>query len=194
MTIELISKILIAALFYALGKYLEIKGRPFIILYVASILTIVGTLMTSTIGPGPHVSPTPTPESEKLIPTAYSGIMAPASDFLFPESSQEYLTQEILNQVMESPDKYAMRSHSQRAINEIFARYGFIFGGKTDTSREAISRYSGKDWYEQCKKIFNQNPYSQEELLEVKFNKYERANVYLIWDWQNEHNLPPLDA
>ena len=25
-------------------------------------------------------------------------------------------------------------------------------------------------------------------------NDAERANVYLIWDWQENHELPPLDA
>ena len=140
------------------------------------------------------VTVTPDNQYEEMISTAYDGILAPASDFLFPNSSQEYLSYEKLNQIMESSDKYAMRSISQRAINEIYARYGYTFHGETTTSREAINLFSGKDWYEKCRIEYNKNPLEQDVLLNDVFNDAERANVYLIWDWQENHELPPLDA
>lgn len=203
-----IYRILIAAGLAAFGKYLEKKSDLFIVCYISAILTLVAPIIMQN--PSPEVpgnsessnvptieapvTVTPADQYEELICTAYDGILAPASDFLFPKSSQEYLSYESLNQTMESSDKYAMRSISQRAINEIYARYGYTFHGKTTTSREAINLFSGKDWYEKCRIEYNKNPLEQDVLLEEVFNDVERANVYLIWDWQERHELPPLEA
>lgn len=203
-----IYRILIAAGLAAFGKYLEKKSDLFIVCYISAILTLVAPIIMQN--PSPEVpgnsessnaptieapvTVTPADQYEELICTAYDGILAPASDFLFPKSSQEYLSYESLNQTMESSDKYAMRSISQRAINEIYARYGYTFHGKTTTSREAINLFSGKDWYEKCRIEYNKNPLEQDVLLNDVFNDAERANVYLIWDWQERHELPPLDA
>ena len=203
-----IYRILIAAGLAAFGKYLEKKSDLFIVCYISAILTLVAPIIMQN--PSPEVpgnsessnaptieapvTVTPADQYEELICTAYDGILAPASDFLFPKSSQEYLSYESLNQTMESSDKYAMRSISQRAINEIYARYGYTFHGETTTSREAINLFSGKDWYEKCRIEYNKNPLEQDVLLEEVFNDVERANVYLIWDWQERHELPPLEA
>jgi len=203
-----IYRILIAAGLAAFGKYLEKKSDLFIVCYISAILSLFAPMIMqnpssevsvnseSSTAPAidAPVTVTPADQYEEMIYTAYDGILAPASDFLFPKSSQEYLSYESLNQIMESSDKYAMRSISQRAINEIFARYGYTFHGKTATSREAINLFSGKDWYEKCRIEYNKNPLEQDVLLEEVFNDVERANVYLIWDWQERHELPPLDA
>lgn len=203
-----IYRILIAAGLAAFGKYLEKKSDLFIVCYISAILSLFAPMImqnpssevsvnsessTASAIDAP-VTVTPADQYEEMIYTAYDGILAPASDFLFPKSSQEYLSYESLNQIMESSDKYAMRSISQRAINEIYARYGYTFHGKTTTSREAINLFSGKDWYEKCRIEYNKNPLEQDVLLEEVFNDVERANVYLIWDWQERHELPPLEA
>ena len=205
---QLIYRILIAAGLIAFGKYLEKKSGLFIVCYISAFLSLVAPMIMQNpssevpVNSGSSNAPateapvtvTPADQYEEMICTAYDGILAPASDFLFPKSSQEYLSYESLNQSMESSDKYAMRSISQRAINEIYARYGYTFHGKTTTSREAINLFSGKDWYEKCRIEYNKNPLEQDVLLEEVFNDVERANVYLIWDWQENHELPPLDA
>ena len=205
---QFLIRLLIAAGLIALGKYLEKKSDLFIVFYISAILSLVAPMIMQNLSPEfpgnsdsstaptieAPVTVTPDSQYEEMISTAYDGILAPASDFLFPNSSQEYLSYEKLNQIMESSDKYAMRSISQRAINEIYARYGYTFHGETTTSREAINLFSGKDWYEKCRIEYNKNPLEQDVLLEEVFNDVERANVYLIWDWQENHELPPLDA
>ena len=198
---QFLIRLLIAAGLIALGKYLEKKSDLFIVFYISAILSLVAPMIMQNLSPEfpgnsdsstaptieAPVTVTPDNQYEEMISTAYDGILAPASDFLFPNSSQEYLSYEKLNQIMESSDKYAMRSISQRAINEIYARYGYTFHGETTTSSPGL-------FYIKCRIEYNKNPLEQDVLLNDVFNDAERANVYLIWDWQENHELPPLDA
>lgn len=147
-----------------------------------------GSRPTPTITITPTYTSTPIPPVETI--TLADGVQAPKSDFLFPESSSEYLSYETLNQKMESSDKWRMRSLSQQAINEIFARHGYTFVKNTGTAKEARERYEGKGWYVQMQAKCPVGPGEQNELRTKYFNQYERDNVKLILEWQNTHGVP----
>ena len=196
---------LVAALFIAISEWLKsINGRGPIILYIAAFFAVIGSITAARVTDAPPEDPTATVESsipsaevgmneEEMVKTAYAGILAPASDFLFPYSSTSYLSNSELDEVMESDDRYVMRSLSQRAINEIFARYGYTFDGTSQTSREAKNLFEGKDWYEEARKRCVVQPGEQYKLLKNYFNEYERSNIEAINQWQIEHNVPDLD-
>ena len=196
---------LLAALFYAISEWLKsINGRSPFILYIAAVFAVIGAITAARVTDAPPEDPTATVETpipsaevglneEEMVKTAYAGILAPASDFLFPYSSTSYLSNSELDEVMESDDRYVMRSLSQRAINEIFARYGYTFGGTSQTSREAKNLFEGKDWYEEARKRCVVQPGEQYKLLKNYFNEYERSNIEAINQWQIEHNVPDLD-
>ncbi len=116
------------------------------------------------------------------------GLTAPASDFLFPHSSDQILTQEQLDSMID-PDVEVMRSRSQMAINEILARYGYPFGTSTRTAREAKDHFLGLEWYEQAK---SQCSYEDPNALIADMNDVEQTNIDLINEWQIEQNIPPL--
>ena len=196
---------LVAALFIAISEWLKsINGRSPFILYIAAFFAVIGSITAARVTDAPPEDPTATVETpipsaevglneEEMVKTAYAGILAPASDFLFPYSSTSYLSNSELDEVMESDDRYVMRSLSQRAINEIFARYGYTFGGTSQTSREAKNLFEGKDWYEEARKRCVVQPGEQYKLLKNYFNEYERSNIEAINQWQIEHNVPDLD-
>lgn len=196
---------LVAALFIAISEWLKsINGRSPFILYIAAVFAVIGAITAARVTDAPPEDPTATVETpipsaevglneEEMVKTAYAGILAPASDFLFPYSSTSYLSNSELDEVMESDDRYVMRSLSQRAINEIFARYGYTFGGTSQTSREAKNLFEGKDWYEEARKRCVVQPGEQYKLLKNYFNEYERSNIEAINQWQIEHNVPDLD-
>ena len=196
---------LLAALFYAISEWLKsINGRSPFILYIAAVFAVIGAITAARVTDAPPEDPTATVETpipsaevglneEEMVKTAYAGILAPASDFLFPYSSTSYLSNSELDEVMESDDRYVMRSLSQRAINEIFARYGYTFDGTSQTSREAKNLFEGKDWYQEARKRCVVQPGEQYKLLKNYFNEYERSNIEAINQWQIEHNVPDLD-
>ena len=206
--------IIVAVLCLAISEWLKSINGPFIIFIIAAIFSFIASFITARVTVEPPKAPTATQNTssnvatptmasipsaeagineEELVKTAYAGILAPASDFLFPYSSTSYLSNSELNEVMESDDRYAMRSISQRAINEIFARYGYTFSGTSQTSREAKNLFEGKDWYEEARKRCVVQPGEQYKLLENYFNDYERSNIETINQWQIEHNVPDLD-
>ena len=140
--------------------------------------------------PTPLPTPTPSPIPPVVVPnviTIYGGIQADASDFLFPESSSEYLTTARMNQVMESSDSNMMHYYSQFAINELLARYGFKFTSTSQTAQDARDKFEGKGWYESVKQICPSNKW--DVLRANYFNSYERANFDALNQWQKDHGV-----
>ena len=84
--------------------------------------------------------------------TINQDIKAPATDFLFPESRDEYLSQDRINEVLASNDQETRIRRSQLAINEMLARYGYEFKKQNSkTADDAREKFSGKDWYQRIK-------------------------------------------
>ena len=119
--------------------------------------------------------------------TVYGGIQANAADFLFPESSSEYLTTARMNAVMESSDSNMMHKLSQLAINEILARYGFPFTSSSQTAQDARDQFEDKGWYQSVRRIC---PSNQWDVLRASYmNSYERANFDALNQWQKDHGV-----
>lgn len=113
----------------------------------------------------------------------HNGLAAEASDFMFPYSSQQVLTDQELD-TMEAPTIEEMHSNSQMAINEILARYGYTFGTSSDTGRAAAEKFSGKDWYEEARARCT---YTDPNSLIADMNEVEKTNIDRINAWQKEH-------
>ena len=149
-------------------------------------------LPTATPTPLPTATPTPLPTETPavVIPeviTVYGGIQANAADFLFPESSSEYLTTARMNAVMESSDSNMMHKLSQLAINEILARYGFPFTSSSQTAQDARDQFEDKGWYQSVRRIC---PSNQWDVLRASYmNSYERANFDALNQWQKDHGV-----
>ena len=143
---------------------------------------------TETPVPPPTEVPTPIPEAAvPNVITIYGGIQADAADFLFPESSSEYLTTARMNEVMESSDSNRMHYLSQLAINELLARYGFTFTSSSQTAQDARDQFEGKGWYESAQRICPSNKW--DVLRANYFNSYERANFDALNQWQKDHGV-----
>lgn len=117
--------------------------------------------------------------------TVIAGISAPASDFILPYSSQRLMTAEDLK-VLEGATVEEEHYKSQLAINEILARYGYVFDPTLGGSAlEAYQKFEGKDWYEAAK------PYcpstSSTDMLYTYITELELDNVDVICQWQQEH-------
>ncbi len=138
----------------------------------------------------PTATPLPTPTQAVYIPeviTIYDGIQATASDFLFPESSREYLTTARMNEVLESSDPNMMHKLSQLAINELLARYGFTFTSSSQTAQDARDQFANKGWYQSAQRVC---PSNQWDVLRANyFNSYERANFDALNQWQKDHGV-----
>lgn len=118
--------------------------------------------------------------------TVVGGIEAPASDFILPQSSSRELGWEDLT-VLEGNTVEEEHYRSQLAINEILARYGYVFSAEQGGSaKEAYDQFEGKSWYEAAK------PYcpstSANEMLYTYITDLELSNIDLICEWQKEHN------
>lgn len=150
------------------------------------------SLPTFTPTPLPTDTPTPTPTEPPtvVIPeviTIYGGIQANAADFLFPESSSEYLTNARMNAVMESSDSNMMHKLSQLAINEILARYGFPFTSSSQTAQDARNQFENKGWYQSARQIC---PSTKWDVIRASYmNNYERANFDALNQWQKDHGV-----
>ena len=146
-------------------------------------------LPTATPTPLPTATPIP-PEPQVVIPeviTIYDGIQANAADFLFPESSSEYLTTARMNEVLESSDPNMMHKLSQLAINELLARYGFKFTSSSQTAQDARDQFEDKGWYQSVRRVC---PSNQWDVLRANyFNSYERANFDALNQWQKDHGV-----
>lgn len=122
--------------------------------------------------------------SEERI-TVIGGIQAPASDFIFPHSSTSLLTDADLAK-LQAETVEERHYLSQLAINEILARYGYVFSEvQGGAAKEAYDQFEGKDWYEQAK------PYcpstSANEMLYTYISDTELENVEIICEWQKEN-------
>lgn len=84
------------------------------------------------------------------------------TDYLFPQSSSEYLTDDDVKNL--SANELAI------ARNEIFARYGYIF-----SMQEFADYFNSKSWY-------SPNPDYDGNI--ERLNKYEKANVELIKEYE----------
>lgn len=143
-------------------------------------------LPTPTPTPSPVPTATPVPPAPDTI-TVYGGVQAPASDFLFPESSSTYLSYDRMNQVLESSDQNTMHARSQLAINELLARYGYTFTSSSSTAQDARNQFEGKGWYQSVQSMCPSNQW--DVLRDNYFNSYERANFKALNDWQKDHGV-----
>ncbi|MGI6012292.1 MAG: zinc-ribbon domain-containing protein [Ruminococcus sp.] len=141
-----------------------------------------------TAAPTAEVTPVPTQEvtpqaTEEYVAVKY-GLQAPASDFMFPYSSERLLTQAELDSMVDASVE-VMHSRSQLAINEILARYGYSFNPDgSDTAREIYNRVAGKDWYQQAQQ---QCGYTDPNSLIADMNSVEKENINMINEWQQAH-------
>lgn len=88
-----------------------------------------------------------------------------SADFIFSHSSSDYLTEEEISLKISSMNGYSPSgNYAQDAINEIYARNGYIF-----TKANTSSYYNAKSWYTP-----NAN------FTTSDFNKYEKENIKLL--------------
>ena len=148
-------------------------------------------LPTATSTPTPIPTPTPTtaPAVSAEVLTIYGGIQAPASDFLFPESSSSYLSYDRMNQVLESGSSETMHTLSQLAINELLARYGYPFTSSSSTAQDARNKFGGTGWYQSVQSICPVGAGEWDVLRDNYFNSYERANFKALNEWQKDHGV-----
>lgn len=86
-------------------------------------------------------------------------------DFIFPNSSYEYLTEaEIANKIYSISRYSPTGSYAQDAINEIYARNGYVFKKKNTSSY-----YNSQSWY-----------VPDPSFSTADFNKYETKNIALL--------------
>ena len=146
---------------------------------------------TPTIAPTPTptIAPTPTPTTapEASSSGGSSGSMislpgggqAPASDFIFPNSSTELLSSgELSNRLSSAYD-------AQMAINEIYARYGYTFVTNSETASASRSKFGNKDWYIQAQSTCPTA--NRDTFAESYMNSVERANIETLLTWKDSH-------
>ena len=97
-----------------------------------------------------------------LIPSSSS---TPYKGFVFPDSH--------IRKLKESEIEGMSKSQSQKAINELYARYGGYFA----TNASETARFEKYDWYEPC---FQANQIEESEV----FNSIEYYNMELLADYQ----------
>ena len=147
-----------------------------------------------TSPPVPTTQPTPVPTTPAPVPTkppavetisCYNGVQAPASEFVFPYSSQRYLTQAELDSLY--GDRDYMHMQSQLAINEIFARYGYTFVKDTPTAQDARNHFEGRSWYVTLQGMCPTN--NSDDLKNYYMNAYEQENIRMLNEWQMENDV-----
>ena len=117
--------------------------------------------MSSMAGAANEPVPTITPGRE---PTpGDGGVAMPADDFIFPDSCTQLITQEEMEQ------KLTSGSDCQRAVNEIYARHGYLF--HEDKNPVDYQYFNSKTWYQALEKVDSQ------EKVRNEFNSIEIANV-----------------
>lgn len=118
--------------------------------------------------------------------TVINGIQADVDDFILPYSSTVYLTPDDL-EALEGDTVEEEHYKSQLAINEILARYGYVFYPENGGSaKEAYDQFEGKEWYEQAKPFCPTT--SANEMISTYLSWTERTNIDLICEWQKEHD------
>lgn len=134
--------------------------------------------------PTPEPTPTPTPEPANTI-RLYCGAEAPMEDFVLPFSSSRLITDKDLK-AWKKLSARDLHFTSQLAVNEIYARYGHTFNGISETSKDAIAHFDGKDWYEKAQAAC---PTTDVEVLFYNyFSDIERANVNKINAFQKQYD------
>lgn len=89
----------------------------------------------------------------------------PASDFIFPHSSSAYLTEAEIAQTLAGMSGYSPgKGYAQDAINEIYARNGYVF-----QTEEVRTYYQGKSWY-----------VADYSFSTADLNEYEKYNIALL--------------
>ena len=146
---------------------------------------------TPTIAPTPTptIAPTPTPTTapEASSSGGSSGSMislpgggqAPASDFIFPNSSTDLLSSGDLN------NRLSSAYDAQMAINEIYARYGYTFVTNSETASASRSKFGSKDWYIQAQSTCPTA--NRDNFAESYMNSVERANIETLLAWKDSH-------
>lgn len=118
-----------------------------------------------TATPAPIVTPTAAPTP---VPTD-NGEEMPASDFIFPQSNTQVLTDaDFLTKLTDA-------ATCQRAINEIFARHGYEF--HYDQNSADYEYFNSKSWYQ----VMTKKDQSQ---AMAEFSQAELANVAAISDYR----------
>lgn len=98
-------------------------------------------------------------------PTAPAAAPAPAADGIFPHSSSAYLTESEIAATLAACTGYSPgKGYAQDAINEIYARNGYIF-----KTAEVLQYYQSKSWY-----------VPNSSFSEADFNEYEKHNLALL--------------
>ena len=126
----------------------------------------------------PVETPTPTPEpTPEPLPTAEVEVVteAPAADyssFVFPNSHAAAITQAELEQTV--TDKAIW----QRAVNELFARHGYLFHQERNPAEFAY--FNSLPWYAAMPKTDSQ------DAVRAQFNDIERANLRLLVSYQQQ--------
>ena len=88
-----------------------------------------------------------------------------SSDFVFPESSVRQLSSSEVSATLASMGGYSPSgSYAQDAINEIYARNGYVF-----KNAEIRAYYESKPWY-----------YADRSFTTADFNSYEKYNLKLL--------------
>lgn len=101
------------------------------------------------------------------VQTGDTGVTQPVSDQIFPNSSVSYLTSAEALAKLQSMTGYSPTgSYRQDAINEIYARNGYVFQNTT-----IAAYYQGKSWY-------TPNP----SFTAAQLNSVEQANIKLLQD------------
>lgn len=118
--------------------------------------------------------------------TIINGIKADKDDFIFPNSSSEYLSYSDLSYLVNA-DKKEKELYTQTMINEIYARYGYTFTSNSDTANMIRNRVADKDWYIQAQSSCPVAPGDQETLRLNYMNSVERANIEMINNWQRDY-------
>ena len=104
------------------------------------------------------VTVTPAKNENASNPTA-------SDDFIFPQSSTRYLTESEIKAKLGTMSGYSPSgSYAQDAINEIYARNGYVFQ-KENTS----SYYNAQSWYQ-----------PDPNFSAADFNDYETKNITLL--------------
>lgn len=122
-----------------------------------------------------YVSPTAPPTA--AAPTTAAGASMPAdpgslyAGFIFPNSNTVLLTEADISAYANSQEL------CQRAINEIYARYGYQF-----TKQENLDFFNQYAWYVGMSKT------SDMDAISRSLNEVEKANVQLLQNYEKTHN------
>lgn len=132
--------------------------------YAAEGVEIVYDGETVKSSVGTDVKDTKDDEQENEESGEYSG-------FLFPNSNKELITDEEVEKKVKDKDD------CQRAINEIYARYGYKF-----TSTDNLEFFQQYDWYNELEKNSSMDEISN------RFNNIEKENVAKLQEYSRKQD------